>query len=535
MNFYPRQAGRPSSCRTLVLLTLTILSIFTANGQEKRVSGPTLLTYTDLVALYENDRPSQDLQKKLTELLATPFVNNSINSSGAKAGRSGARVELDSLRVATWNIERGLEFDAIKAALTNDQRFFRRLTPAMRSTRFDLKNVLDQAQRLSNADVIVLNEVDWGLKRTNYRNVARDLALATHMNYVYAVEFVEVDPLTLGTETLEGESGSDKAEIVKNLSVDTSRTLGLHGTAILSRFPLKNVKVIRFVNQGHDWYADEKKAVSALEKGKHNAAGIVFSERIVREVRRGGRMMILADVEEPRIPGGVLTIVATHLEQKTKPSGRVKQLEEVLGAIQAIKYPVVMAGDMNTSGTDSTPTSFQREVKKRMGSSSFWATRGIKYATGAGLLYDVTFGLVKAQRMKSDPTVKSVKFVSENPEEAFFTTLKEFRFADGGAFDFRGAKQYSIGGSEETLSNSNERASKGFVSTLELEGKITIQLKLDWIFVRPPQLTKPDDRQRSYLFAPQFGRTLKALNHSLKDRISDHNPMIADLPFSENQ
>jgi len=358
--------------------------------------------------------------------------------------------------VATWNIERGLEFDAIKAALTNDQRFFRRLTPAMRSTRFDLKNVIDQAQRLSNADVVVLNEVDWGLKRTNYRNVARDLALASHMNYAYAVEFVEVDPLTLGTETLEGESGSDKAEIVKNLNVDTSRTLGLHGTAILSRFPLKNVRVVRFVNQGHDWYADEKKAVSALEKGKQKGAGIVFSERIVREVRRGGRMMILAEVEKPQIPGGVLTIVATHLEQKTKPSGRLKP-------------------------------------------------------------------------------VKSVKFVSENPEENFFTTLKEFRFKDGGAFDFRGAKQYSIGASEETLSDSNERASKGFVSTLELQGKITIQLKLDWIFVKPPNLTKPDDRQQTYLFAPQFGRTLKALNHSLKDRISDHSPLIADLPFSENQ
>ena len=329
-------------------------------------------------------------------------------------------------------------------------------------------------------------------------------------------------------------SGSDKAEIVKNLSVDTSRTLGLHGTAILSRFPLKNVRVVRFVNQGHDWYADEKKAVSALEKGKQKGAGIVFSERIVREVRRGGRMMILVDVEEAQIPGGVLTVVATHLEQKTKPGGRLKQLEEVLNAIQAIKNPVVIAGDMNTSGTDSTPTSFQRVVKKRMGSSSFWVTKGIKYATGAGLLYDVTFGLVKAQRMKSDPTVKSVKFVSENPEEAFFTTLKEFRFADGAAFDFRGAKQYSIGGSEETLSDSNERASKGFASTLELQGKITIQLKLDWIFVRPPNLTKPDDRDQPYLFAPQFGRTLKALNYSLKDRISDHNPLITDLPFSVN-
>jgi endonuclease/exonuclease/phosphatase family metal-dependent hydrolase len=378
---------------------------------------------------------------------------------------------------------------------------------------------------------VVLNEVDWGLKRTNYRNVARELASAMRMNYAYAVEFVEVDPLTLGTETLEDETSTDKTEIVQNIAVDKSRTLGLHGTAILSRFPLRNVRVVRFENQGHDWYTDEKKGVSKLEKGKEKGAGIVFGEKILREVRRGNRMMLMADIESTQIPGGALTVVATHLEAKSKPEDRRKQLEEVLDQVKAIDNPVVIAGDMNTSGTDSVPTSFEREVKKRFGSSSFWVQKGIKYATGVGLLYDLTLGLAKRQRMKHDPTVKSIRFVSENPEEKFFTTLKDFRFQDGGAFDFRGSKQFSVGGSEETLSNSNERASKGFVSTLELKGKINVELKLDWIFVKPAQLTDPDDTKQPYIMAPQFGRTLKTLNYSLKDRISDHNPLIVDLRY----
>jgi hypothetical protein len=137
----------------------------------------------------------------------------------------------------------------------------------------------------------------------------------------------------------------------------------------------------------------------------------------------------------------------------------------------------------------------------------------------------------EAQRTKHDPTVKSIRFVSENPEERFFTTLKDFRFDDGGAFDFRGSKEYSVGGSEETLSDSNQRASKGFVSTLELKGKVTIEMKLDWIFVKPVRLTDPDDTKQPYVMAPQFGRTLKALNYSLKNRISDHNPLIVDLRF----
>lgn len=502
--------------RLLLLITATFI-FTTAQGQP----GPTLLTYNELVALYEQDPPSPELADKLTKLLTTPFVNN---SAGKRAARG------DVLRVATWNIERGLEFDAVKAALTNDQRFFRRLPLSMRGSGFNLARVLEQAAELSRADIIVLNEVDWGLKRTNYRNVARELAAAMQMNYAFGVEFVEVDPLTLGTETLEGETSADKAKMIANLAVDKTRTLGLHGTAILSRFPLRDTRVIRFVNQGHDWYLGEKNGISKLEKGKRKGAKLVFGEKILREVRRGGRMMLIADVSDSSIPGGTVTVVATHLEAKAKPSERVDQLEELLSVIKSIDNPVILAGDMNTSGSDSTPTSFQREVKKRLGSTSFWATQGIKYATGVGLLYDITIGVVKMQRTRNDPTVKSVRFVSENPEEKFFSTLKDFRFADEGAFDFRGSKMHSTGASGETLSDSNERGSKGFVSTFELDGKLNVDMKLDWIFVKPLKLTDPDDREQSYVFAPQFGRTLKTLNRSLKDRISDHNPMIVDLP-----
>ena len=53
---------------------------------------------------------------------------------------------------------------------------------------------------MKQADVIVLNEVDFGMKRTDYRNVAADLASALGMNYAYGVEFVEVDPIALGIE-----------------------------------------------------------------------------------------------------------------------------------------------------------------------------------------------------------------------------------------------------------------------------------------------------------------------------------------------
>jgi endonuclease/exonuclease/phosphatase family metal-dependent hydrolase len=517
--------SKPHVCVLLLFVVLSSISITPAQQ-----SGPPLLTYDDLVTLYEDDVPTPEMAAKLQRLLTTPFVSNSVGVRGTKAG-SQEDLGKRFIRVATWNIERGLEFEAIKAALMNDQRFFRRLPAAARSSKFDLNAILDEAAKLSRADVIVLNEADWGVKRTDYRYIARELANALQMNYAFGVEFVEVDPLTLGRETFEGELSEDKAAMVQNATVDKARTLGLHGTAILSRFPLRNVRLIPYVNQGHDWFAEEKKGVSKLEAGKRKGAGIVFGEKIAREVRRGGRMMLVADIEEKTIPGGTMTIVATHLEAKAKPAERVKQLEELLAEIRRAEHPVVVAGDMNTSGSDATPTSFQREIKKRLGSGSFWATQGIKYATGVGLLYDITVGAVKMHRTRRDPTVKSVRFVSENPEEKFFSTLKDFRFADGGAFDFRGAKDYSVGASGETLSDSNERASKGFVSTLELNGKISVAMKLDWFFVKPIGLTDPDDRDQPFHFAPQFGRTLKSLNYSLKDRISDHNPMIVDLPL----
>jgi len=519
--------------KTLVLfLALIMVSSFSVRTRGQQPQAPPLLTFTELVALYENDTPAPDLANKLNRLLTTPFVSNSAGTRATRAVKTTSGSTGPYIRLATWNIERGLEFEAVRAALTGDHRFFRRLTPTLRASKFNLTAVNQQATELSRADVIVLNEVDWGLKRTDYRNVARELAAALQMNYAFGVEFVEVDPLTLGTETLEGETSTDKPKMVQTLAVDKGRTLGLHGTAILSRFPLRNVRIMRYVNQGHDWYEDEKKGVSKLEKGKQKGAGLVFSEKIMREVRRGGRMMLVADISNPLIPGDQMTVVATHLEAKSKPVERAKQLTELLDQIQSIQNPVIVAGDMNTSGTDATPTSFQREVKKRLGSSSFWTTQGIKYATGVGLIYDVTLGLFKMQRVKNDPTVRSVKFVSENPEEKFFNMLKDFRFTDGGAFDFRGAKEYSTGASGETLSDSNERGGKGFVSTLELKGKITVELKLDWFFVKPIGLTDPDDRKQPYRFAPQFGKTLKTLNYSLKDRISDHNPMIVDLPIT---
>jgi endonuclease/exonuclease/phosphatase family metal-dependent hydrolase len=518
------------------LLYLFILCLALQPVPAAALPAADLLTYEELVELYLRDSLSEPLQIKLQKLLTIPFVNNDAFARGTRPLKPHSSTLGRYLRIAHWNIERGLEYNALEAAFTDPSKFLSLLDQSkFPPGSLKRKIVLEQAESLRQADIIVLNEVDWGMKRTGYRNVVADLALAFKMNYAYGTEFIEVDPIALGTEKFEGLERAERDALEEQITIDRSRYKGLHGTAILSRFPLVNVRLIPFRTQGYDWYGVEKKGATQIEKGKRKMSEIAFQEKVEREVRRGGRMMLLADIEDPEIPKGRLTIVATHLESKTKPENRLKQLNELLATIRDIKNPVVMAGDMNTSTRDSTPTSIKREIKKHFGSKQYWVRQGLQFLTGLSWPNTMLLGGVNEYRKQADPTVRSINFVATNPEAKFFDVLKKFRFSDGGAFDFRGSRSRSIGSGNSPLANSNQRGSKGFITTFEVERPISFvgKFKLDWIFIKPPQLTSPYGENESYTFAPHFGRTLKDLNHSIEDRISDHDPMIVDVPFGE--
>lgn len=517
------------ACSLLVLCAIFLITS-TANAQQR---APEMLTYGELVQLYELQTPPEPLQNKLHLLLTTPFVENRARlvkpmlPSTPQLGRF--------LRIVQWNIERGLEYDVMRTAFTNPKSFRRFIDSKARADGSEGRNtILQQVMSLQQADVIVLNEVDWGMKRSNYRNVAADLASALGMNYAYGVEFVEVDPIALGIEKFEELSEKDRRELTAEITVKPNRYRGLHGSAILSRFPLQNVRVQPFEHQPHDWYKEELDGAKALEQGKRKAGELVFREKIQREVRRGGRMMLSAEIVDERIPGGRLTIVATHLEYKTKPHGRRKQLEELLNRIKNTPGPIVVAGDMNTSTHDGTPLTLGRAVKNRLGSKSFWARQGLEIVTGMKLPSLLLTGM-NTYRMQADPTVRDIPLVASNPEAEFFDALKDFRFADGNSFDFRGESERSIGSKDDPLANSNQRGDKGFITTYEVERTIAFvgKFKLDWIFVKPPSLTEPYAKDQPHLFAPHFGRTLKELNEAPRERISDHAPIMVDLPLAE--
>ena len=517
-----------SIARTSALIVVFCLA---GNSFAPTLGSPRLLAYNELVTLYEQDPPLPDLETKLEALLNTPFVGNVPGGAARRASVKRPGGTMKVLHVCQWNIERGINFEAIQAALQGPDAFNKVLAthPSKDLSEQLKRTVLDQARVLSQSDVIVLNEVDWGLKRSGYHNVAKELAGALGMHYAYGVEFVEVDPITLDIENL-AEDGENDPAIAANLKLDKSRTLGLHGNAILSRYPLKNVRIYRFKLQGHDWYHAEKNDLSRLEKLKRAAGDKLFLEKVFREVRRGGRMMLMADIEDLSFPGKTVTIVNAHLEARTKPKNRVLQEQEVLEQIKGLDHPVILAGDMNTTGKDSTPTSIPDEIFKRLGSTTFWAKKAINWSTGIGLALDVPSGILSFYRTYGDPTVRHVHIFAENDEAKFFTTLQNFRFEDGRYFDFRGDKQHSYNGRGRKLANSNERNAKGFVETFELTRSYRVlKFKLDWFFVKPAET--PSAQAKSSLFAPIHGQTLKELNYGLDERLSDHNPIAVELPL----
>jgi len=99
------------------------------------------------------------------------------------------------IRVASWNIARGTQFDGVLRVLVD----------------------LD-------ADLYALQEVDCGCRRSAGRNVACDLARALDLNWIFAGEFQEIG---------EGRQGE----------------AALTGQAILSRYPIEQASVLRFKTQ----------------------------------------------------------------------------------------------------------------------------------------------------------------------------------------------------------------------------------------------------------------------------------------------
>ena len=103
-----------------------LVAIAAASGLFADQQGPDTLTYDEIIQLYQQDAPPAPLAAKLHRLLNTPFVNNDASNSGVVPVKPVVRQLGPVLRVVQWNIERGLEFDAVRFAFSDEKEVCRR-------------------------------------------------------------------------------------------------------------------------------------------------------------------------------------------------------------------------------------------------------------------------------------------------------------------------------------------------------------------------------------------------------------------------
>jgi len=189
----------------------------------------------------------------------------------------------DTVMVLAWNIERGIMLDGIIDAL---------------KTHGDLKD----------KDLLLLTELDYGMARSSNRFVAREVARALNLNYAFAPVYI----------ALQKGSGVESA-------IEGENTRSLHGLAMFSKFPLKNVHTV------------------ALPNGKDKMWG--------KEKRLGHLRALIADIEHP---AGTFRAVTIHLDAHCSRSHRRKQMEIILDHLETLPtLPTILGGDWNTTTFNS--------------------------------------------------------------------------------------------------------------------------------------------------------------------------------------
>ena len=498
--------------------------------------GPEYLTHDELVKLSSNPKPGGALGRKVEKLINTPFVSNEAAFRGASPKRPRDPSLGPFLRIVQWNIEKSMNMKEAIWAFKNEKEF----ETLIDTTRFPKESdayqeILQQRRLLESADLVILEEMDVGMKRSDYLDATRVLAEALDMNYVYGAAYLEIDTLNLGTEKFVDEKGVEDKKLQEMFRVEPEKYRGLFGTSVLSRYPILKVRYFQLKYQPYDWYEGEKIPLATLEKAKRGGAKAVFLERLFREMKVGGRAFMQVDLYIPELPEKKLSVINVHLEIKCVPKGREIQMAEMLSEIIDIKNPVILAGDFNSASGDMSPTSVRRELRRTASNPTFWLDQAVRYLHPAGLLITLTRGATNVTKNLQNPTARHIPLIAPNKQKGMFGMIEDFIFYDGHRFDFRGNRKRSSNGKTGLLANSNHRDLVGYKTSFTTDRtvfKVLGKQRLDWVFVKG-YLKDPKDNYGPYRFAPHFARTLEEMNDGLRERISDHHPSVVDIPFEE--
>ncbi len=501
-----------------------------------RYQEPKFLTFHELQKLYKNPNPGGLLGLKLGIFRRTPIISNEAYYDGTRPLQRTDPKLGTYLTLASWNIEESLHMKEAIAVFTSPDQFRSMIDPgeaAEGSPKY--KEILRQRERLAQANIIVLQEMDVGVKRSGYINATGELAKALKMNYAFGDEHLELDPMVLGLEKIYQEDGKTVDQAQTNaVMADPKQYKGAFGSAVLSRYPIKKVQVFQLKYKAYDWYAGEKAEFGLTEKTRQTGSEVLFKTPIMSQIKTGTQIYFRVDLDVPELPEQTLTIINIHLEIKCTPKQRELQLAEILSYMKGIRHPVIMVGDYNAAPDDLSATSVKRIVTRTIKDPTTWLSAAVTYLLPQALIINTARFVGNYTKNFQDPLSPDISVIFPNPLHDLFAMIQNYRFSDGGAFDFRGDSERSINGKDGALANSNERGFKGFKTTWGVKQPISIlgKYRLDWIFVKSV-LKNPYDKSGPYRLAPHFGETLEELNTSLIVPVSDHHPNVIDIPFQE--
>lgn len=221
----------------------------------------------------------RETEKSSVYQIIKPDVERILNAVVQENFAPGIFEKSETIKAVAWNIERGSRFEGIANALENHPQ-------------------------LKDKDVLLLTELDYGMARSGNRFVARELARELAMNYAFAPVYI----------ALQKGSGVEEFAAGEN-------TNSLHGLAVFSNFPLKNVHAV------------------ALPNGKDKMRG--------KEKRLGYLRALIADIEHP---AGDFRAVALHLDAHSSRKHRRLQMRIVLENLKKLSpLPTIIGGDWNTT------------------------------------------------------------------------------------------------------------------------------------------------------------------------------------------
>ncbi len=218
-----------------------------------------------------------DVYSKMKETVDE--IMNSVVCENYAADEADAPEAKTEVTAVAWNIERGRIYDGILEALQNHK---------------DLRS----------KDLYILTELDYGMVRSGNRFVAREFARALKLNYAFAPVYI----------ALQKGSGIES-------EFDGENENSIHGLAVFSKYPLKNVHAVDLPN------------------GKDKMIG--------KEKRLGYLRALVADVEHP---AGEFRSVTIHLDVHCSRAHRQEQIRIIVEHLETLPpLPTVIGGDFNTT------------------------------------------------------------------------------------------------------------------------------------------------------------------------------------------